>query len=138
MRWLELWDQLIGTGALSVDDRRFYYDSEKAYTEEVLARVWIMGSTLNNSIMMRDLNWVPSICIIDEAAQALEPDTVIPLAIFQPYLRVVILAGDDSQLRPTVLSNAKTNEFIHSTSMSLMECLINSKVHSITMLSENF
>ena len=82
MRWLKLRDQLIGMGTLSVDDRRFYYDSEKAYTEEVLARAWIMGSTLNNSIMMRDLNWVLSICIIDEAAQALEPDTVIPLAIF--------------------------------------------------------
>ena len=138
MRWLKLRDQLIEMGTLSVDDRRFYYDSEKAYTEEVLARAWIMGSTLNNSIMMRDLNWVPSICIIDEAAQALEPDTVIPLAIFQPYLRVVILAGDDSQLRPTVLSNAKTNEFIHSTSMSLMECLINSQVHPIILLGENF
>ena len=123
---------------MSIDERRYYDNLEKAYTKEVLARAWIMGSTLNNSFMMRNLNWVPSICIIDEAAQGLEPDTVIPLTIFQPYLSLVILAGDDNQLRPTVLSNAKTNEFIHSTSMSLMEHLINSKVHSVTILGENF
>ena len=51
---------------------------------------------------------------------------------------MVILAGDDSQLRPIVLSNAKTNEFIHSTSMSLMERLINSQVHPVILLGENF
>ena len=123
---------------MSIDEQRYYNNLEKVYTKEVLARAWIIGSTLNNSFMIRNLNWVPSICIIDEAAQGLEPDTVIPLAIFQPYLSLVILAGDDNQLRPTVLSNAKTNEFIHSTSMSLMERLINSKVHSVTMLGENF
>ena len=125
-------------GKLSIDKWRYYDNLEKAYIKEVLARAWIIGSTLNNFFMMRNLNWAPSICIIDEAAQGLKPDIVISLAIFQPYLSLVILARDDNQLRSTILLNAKTNEFIHSTSMSLMEHLINSKVYSITMLSENF
>src|SRR6266480_1185841 len=97
-----------------------------------------MGSTLNNSFMIRNLNWVPSICIINKATQGLKLDIVIPLAIFQSYLSLVILAGDDNQLKPIVLSNTKTNEFIHLTSMSLIECLIISKVYSIIILSENF
>ena len=67
MQWLELRDRLIETGKLSIDERRCYDNLEKAYTKEVLARAWIMGSTLNNSFMMRNLNWVPSICIIDKA-----------------------------------------------------------------------
>ena len=53
---------------LSIDEWRYYDNLEKIYIKEVLVRVWIISSTLNNSFIMRNLNWVPSICIINKTA----------------------------------------------------------------------
>ncbi|KAI9818634.1 MAG: hypothetical protein M1826_001357 [Phylliscum demangeonii] len=48
-------------------------------------------------------SFVPDVTYIDEAAKATELDLVIPMAHYPA--RVIILAGDDQQLRPTVLTD---------------------------------
>lgn len=44
--------------------------------------------------------------VIDEAAQALEPATLIPFQLIKPGASRIILVGDPRQLPPTVLSKA--------------------------------
>lgn len=71
--------------------------------------------------------------VIDEAAQALEPATLIPFTLLKPGAKVV-LVGDSCQLPPTVLSRAATKAGL---SQSLFVRLQQCKV-PVTMLAEQY
>lgn len=90
--------------------------------EEYLKYSDIMISTLNtcgNHNYLKHLSNRVSCLIIDEAGQATEPSTLIPL---QTMTKKVVLVGDHKQLQPTVMSqNCQVTKY----STSLMERLGN-------------
>lgn len=69
--------------------------------DEIIEDADIVLSTLNNSADERLKNYNFSYVLIDEAAQALEADTLLPL-IHQAQM--VVLIGDDKQLGPVIHS----------------------------------
>ncbi len=66
----------------------------------------VVVSTCTTSGWLQEVHrnqWVPSLIIIDEAAQAMEAEALIPLAMAQRDTRIV-LCGDPAQLGPAVRS----------------------------------
>ena len=53
----------------------------------------------------KDLPWTSKLILVDEAAQATEPMTIIPFQLADADTHVVLI-GDHMQLAPTVLSKA--------------------------------
>lgn len=88
-------------GVLSEKDYAIYKEKITDIENEILENADIILSTLNNSADERLRNFNFSYVIIDEAAQALEPDTLLAL-IHQAQM--VVLIGDDKQLGPVVRS----------------------------------
>ncbi|KAG9449287.1 hypothetical protein H6P81_009252 [Aristolochia fimbriata] len=72
--------------------------------------------------------------IIDEAAQALEPATLIPLQLLKSYGAKCIMVGDPKQLPATVLSSV-ASKFLYECSM--FERLQRAG-HPVTMLNEQY
>ncbi|KAM7260372.1 hypothetical protein ACFE04_016113 [Oxalis oulophora] len=72
--------------------------------------------------------------VIDEAAQALEPATLIPLQLLKSSGTKCIMVGDPKQLPATVLSDA-ANKFLYSCSM--FERLQRAN-HPVVMLTQQF
>jgi len=68
------------------------------------------------------------VCIIDEAAQATEPSSWIPII----YARKLILAGDHKQLEPTIKSLEAS---IGGLSVTLFERMIKSYPYAAVMLN---
>lgn len=74
--------------------------------------------------------------LVDEAAQALEPDFAI--AATMEGLKVVVLTGDDKQLPPTVLSlNTGQNEYAPQLATSIYERL-KTRRYPLRMLLTNY
>ena len=61
------------------------------------------------------------VVVVDEAGQALEPETLIPLVTCSP--RLCVLGGDVKQLPPTVLSPHATRHHLSMSLMSRMQVL---------------
>ena len=88
-------------GYLKDSEFKRYKKNMQRIEIEIIEDAEIILSTINNSAdeRLRDINF--SYVLIDEAAQALEPDTILPL-IHQAEM--VVLIGDDKQLGPIVHS----------------------------------
>lgn len=80
------------------------YDQVKAGEKESILRCRVVFSTLSmaGSSLLKDVPF--DTVVIDEACQATEPSSIIPL---RPSLKNLILVGDPMQLPPTVLSQSK-------------------------------
>ena len=81
--------------------------------DEIIEGADIVLSTINNSADERLKNYYFSYVLIDEAAQSLEPEILLPL-IHQAQM--VVLIGDDKQLGLGSFQRSKIrrigNEFI--------------------------
>ncbi len=79
---------------------------EKRLLDQILSSAQVITTTLvsSNNLALRDFHF--KTVVIDEAAQALEPATWIPIIKADK----VILAGDPYQLPPTVKSNEAQRE----------------------------
>ena len=101
---------------------------------EIIEDAEIILTTINNSAdkRLKDVNF--SYVLIDEAAQALEPDTILPL-IHQAQM--VVLIGDDKQLGPIVHSQEAKRAGLD---ISLFERLhsIYKDAPFITLLNEQY
>ena len=88
-------------GFLSEKDFKIYKEQIRNIENDIIENSNIVLSTLNNSAdeRLREFNF--SYVLIDEAAQALEADTILSL-IHQA--QTVVLIGDDKQLGPVVHS----------------------------------
>ncbi|XP_065864126.1 uncharacterized protein [Euphorbia lathyris] len=72
--------------------------------------------------------------VIDEAAQALEPATLIPLQLLKSYGTKCIMVGDPKQLPATVLSNV-ASKFLYECSMFER---IQKAGYPVTMLTKQY
>ncbi|KAF6017027.1 MOV10 [Bugula neritina] len=91
-----------------------------------IAKKQIVVSTLTNSgrLVSAELNDHFTHLFIDEAGFATEPETVIPLALLSPKLKMggqLVLAGDPKQLGPILRSALAT---LHGFDVSLLERLM--------------
>ena len=102
--------------------------------DEIISEANIVLSTINNSADERLKNYFFSYVLIDEAAQALEPEIILPL-IHQAQM--VVLIGDDKQLGPVVHSREAKDDGL---GMSLFERLhfIYKEAPFITLLNEQY
>ena len=98
---INLIDKKQRNGFLSEKDYKRYKEKMADIEDEIIEDADIVLSTLNNSADQRLRNYHFSYILIDEAAQALEADTILPL-IHQAQM--VVLIGDDKQLGPLVHS----------------------------------
>lgn len=117
------------------DQKRFRFEY-KLMVRRVLDRTHIVISTCNNAASDDLVRWYhPDIIVIDEAAQAAEVDTIVPIGHNLTAKRIV-LVGDHKQLAPTVLSK-EFNEFSLQRARSTYERLRNCRYESI-LLTEQF
>ena len=121
-------------GFLGENDYKIYKERIGDIENDIIENSSIVLSTLNNSAdeRLRDYNF--SYVLIDEAAQALEPDTILSL-IHQAQM--VVLIGDDKQLGPVINSNSAAKAGL---STSLFERLhtLYKDAPFITLLDEHF
>ena len=88
-------------GILKESDYKRYKESMARIEDEIVEGADIILTTINNSADKRLKNYYFSYVLIDEAAQALEPDTLLPLI---HHAQMAVLIGDDKQLGPIVQS----------------------------------
>lgn len=91
----------------------------------------IVGSTLSysGSAVFARLNRKFDVVVIDEAAQAVEPSTLIP---FMNGAKRVYLVGDPNQLPATVLS-ARASEYSYSKSLFKRLMLAGYPIHMMNV-----
>jgi len=131
---IKLIDKKEKNGILNEKDYKNYKQKIADIEDEIIEDADIVLSTLNNSADERLKDYNFSYVLIDEAAQALEPDTLLPL-IHQAQM--VVLIGDDKQLGPVVHSeNAEAAGF----SISLFQRLhlLYQNAPFITLLNEQY
>lgn len=76
----------------------------KEIAKAVITRAKIVLATLNSSqVPVIKNNFHPCLVIVDEAAQACEPDSLIPFVNSFQDISCRFMAGDEKQLPPTVL-----------------------------------
>lgn len=82
------------------------YSEQERLTKHQIKQFPIIISTLDNlgSFLRMDFGDHFKTVVIDEAAQASEPDCYIPLTLLEPINGQVILAGDHHQLGPCSMS----------------------------------
>ena len=121
-------------GFLSEKDYKIYKEKIGDIEKDIIENSDIVLSTLNNSAdeRLRDFNF--SYVLIDEAAQALEPDTILSI-IHQAEM--VVLIGDDKQLGPVIHSKSAAASGL---STSLFERLhtLYKDAPFITLLNEQY
>ena len=119
---------------LSDSDYKKYKKNMQDLEDEIIEGADIVLSTINNSADERLKNYYFSYVLIDEAAQALEPEILLPL-IHQAQM--VVLIGDDKQLGPVVHSKEAKSEGL---GMSLFERLhlLYKNSPFITLLNEQY
>ncbi|EDO34739.1 predicted protein, partial [Nematostella vectensis] len=100
----------------------------------VLQSKKIVGVTITGASINHDLLQLlgPSVVIVEEAAEILEPSL---LAALTPQLQHLILIGDHQQLRPNVDTYKLTTDF--NFNVSLMERLIKSNFPYKTLAKQN-
>ena len=114
------------------------YKKYKKYMEdiegEIIEEAEIVLSTINNSADERLKNYYFSYVLIDEAAQALEAETLLPII---HLAQMVVLIGDDKQLGPVVHSQEAREKGL---GMSLFERihLLYKGEPFITLLNEQY
>ena len=121
-------------GFLSEKDYKIYKERIGDIENDIIENSNIVLSTLNNSADERLKNYNFSYVLIDEAAQALEPDTILSL-IHQAQM--VVLIGDDKQLGPVINSNSAANAGL-STSLFERLHILYKNAPFITLLNEQF
>lgn len=98
---IKLKDKKEKNGILNENEYQRYKEKIADVEDEIIEDADIVLSTLNNSADERLRNYHFSYILVDEAAQALEADTLLPL-IHQAQM--VVLIGDDKQLGPVIHS----------------------------------
>ena len=102
--------------------------------DEIISDANIILTTINNSADERLKDYHFSYVLIDEAAQALEIDTILPLI---HHAQMVVLIGDDKQLGPVVRSKGAESAGL---GISLFERLhlLYKDAPFITLLNEQY
>ena len=88
-------------GYLNDNEYKRYKNCLADIEDGIISDADIVLSTINNSADERLKDYHFSYVLIDEAAQALETDTILPLI---HHAETVVLIGDDKQLGPVVRS----------------------------------
>ncbi|EDO29256.1 predicted protein, partial [Nematostella vectensis] len=109
-------------------------EMSEAQVFEVLQSKKIVGLTITGASINHDLLQLlgPSVVIVEEAAEILEPSL---LAALTPQLQHLILIGDHKQLRPNVDTYELTKDFDFD--VSLMERLVKSNFPYKTLAKQN-
>ena len=100
-KFKELRDRKLKYGKLKKEDNEKYKTITKEYEEKLLGSCPIILSTINNSADERLKDFYFPMVLIDEATQAIEPDTLLP---FYHKAQMVVMIGDEKQLGPTIKS----------------------------------
>lgn len=124
------------------DLRKDLRQREKAVVNELLLNAKVVVSTLHtagsvsvgNAINSLDPRPLFNSIIIDEVSQAMIPQCMIPVAI-EPKASRLIIAGDNKQLPPTIMSkDSKTKKILEKTLFDLLvESYGDSIKHLITV-----
>ncbi|MFM2386440.1 MAG: hypothetical protein RL660_1197 [Bacteroidota bacterium] len=104
---------------------------ENYITQDLLQKADVITSTLVGAAHYSIKQMQFDVCIIDEAAQALEPACWIPIV----RSKKLVLAGDHCQLPPTIKSD---NAMSNGLAITLMERLIAQKHHHVALLQEQY
>ena len=100
-KFKELREKKLKFGKLKKEDNEKYKKITKEYEQKLLSSFPIILSTINNSADERLKDFYFPMVLIDEATQAIEPDTLLPL---YHKAQMVVMIGDEKQLGPTVKS----------------------------------
>jgi superfamily I DNA and/or RNA helicase len=92
------------------------YEKIRDYVIET-AHVIVTTCTNSGAPTLRR-HFKPDLVVVDEAGKAMDADVIVPMAFYLP--RVLVLVGDERQLRPTVISRRFENCFAEQLSYSLM------------------
>ncbi|XP_076365925.1 NFX1-type zinc finger-containing protein 1-like [Tachypleus tridentatus] len=89
----------------------------------------ITGASIHNDLLV---NLKPSVILVEEAAEVLEPQLI---AVLGEWVQHLILIGDHKQLKPPVESYTLAKEF--GLNLSMMERLINNNLLYVTLKIQN-
>lgn len=106
--WLMLWEH---RKKLEEADSKRLHQLTSTWEMICQKETDIAITTCDNSYTLNPDYFTAGVIIADESSQTIEPATLLPIVRFIKNLRLVILAGDDEQLRPFVLSTSNENEF---------------------------
>ncbi len=84
----------------------------KCYSQLVNDVDIVISTTINSFKLYEHNGFRPTVAIMDEAAQASWTDTYGFLAF---GVERMVFVGDEKQLKPTVIGNAKANEILKET-----------------------
>ena len=121
-------------GYLKDSDYKKYKTSIEEIEGQIIEGADIILSTINNSADERLKDYNFSYVLIDEAAQALEPEIILPL-IHQA--QSVVLIGDDKQLGPVIHSEKAKHEGLDLSLFQRIHALYQGKPF-ITLLNEQY
>ena len=94
-------------------------------------------TTYDNTYTLNPDHFTASVIIVDECSQTIEPAAMLPVVRFLKNLCLVILAGDDKQLRLFILSTSSENEFEKQLKKSWFERVrLSSVVPTITLTQQ--
>ena len=121
-------------GYLKESEYKRYKTKLKDIEDNIIEDANIVLSTINNSADKRLKDYNFSYVLVDEAAQSLEPDTILPLV---HCAQMLVLIGDDKQLGPVIHSEEAN---IAGLGVSLFERLhiLYGNAPFITLLNEQY
>mmetsp|Transcript_31535 Transcript_31535/g.57323 ORF Transcript_31535/g.57323 Transcript_31535/m.57323 type:complete len:817 (-) Transcript_31535:65-2515(-) len=113
------------------DGRRKYEvpPLKQAREYKVIVTTCICAAHLANSLKMAGAQGWFSHVVVDEAGEATEPETLVPLSLLRPVAGVAVLLGDHFQLGPLVVSRL-ANE-LGSLGTSMIERLANERFDAV-------
>ncbi|XP_065186319.1 uncharacterized protein LOC135817127 [Sycon ciliatum] len=98
-------------------------------TGAIMLGMTITGASMNHELLAA---LKPSVVIVEEAAEVLEPQIVAALG---PWVQHLIMIGDHKQLRPSVESYTLVKD--HHFDISMIERLLNNKMPHGLLLTQN-
>lgn len=113
--------------------RKFFMELTNDYLHRQ-DKNFVVISTCNNSACLQEMKLSFPLVIIDEAAIAVEIDTMVPMAIPHKWL---LFLGDHLQSLPVVLST-KANQVIANYGMSFFERILENTSYDRTLLKTTF